>query len=154
MNRTLLDEGWLIALVAVTFAFLRGGPSLEPSGGNGHLPGLPVKPIGNTAISHEGPTPALTQGDSLPQAADPIALGDRVLIGAVPRPGGGPPAPVALLAAVGDGAYRDIAEACKATIEVASHSPVDRKTAKTYAALFPIYQSLYGNLKSNFFLYK
>ncbi len=57
---------------------------------------------------------------------------------------------VALLAAVGDGAYRDIAEACKATIEVASHSPVDRKSAKTYAALFPIYQSLYGNLKSNF----
>lgn len=57
---------------------------------------------------------------------------------------------VALLAAVGDGAYRDIAEACKATIEVASQSPVDRKAAKSYDALFPIYQSLYGNLKSNF----
>jgi hypothetical protein len=90
----------LIALIAVTFAFLRGGPSLEPSGGNGRLPGLPVKPIGNTAISHGGPTPARAEGDSPPQAAAPIALGDRVVVGAVPRPGGGPPAPVALLAAV------------------------------------------------------
>jgi len=57
---------------------------------------------------------------------------------------------VALLAAVGDGAYRDIAEACKATIEVASHSPVDRKAAKTYEALFPIYQNLYSHLKDDF----
>ena len=57
---------------------------------------------------------------------------------------------VALLAAVGDGAYRDIAEACKATIEVASHTPVDRKAAKTYEGLFPIYQNLYGHLKEDF----
>ena len=68
----------LIALIAVTFAFLRGGPSLEPSGGNGRLPGLPVKPIGNTAISHGGPTPARAEGDSPPQAAAPIALGATV----------------------------------------------------------------------------
>ncbi|MGV3483254.1 MAG: xylulokinase, partial [Planctomycetaceae bacterium] len=57
---------------------------------------------------------------------------------------------VALLASVGDGAYRDIAEACKATIEVASQTPVDRKAAKTYDTLFPIYQRLYGQLKADF----
>lgn len=57
---------------------------------------------------------------------------------------------VALLAAVGDGAYRDIAEACKATIEVASQTPVDRKSAKAYDKLFPIYQSLYGHLRDDF----
>lgn len=57
---------------------------------------------------------------------------------------------VALLAAVGDGAYRDIGEACKATIEVASQTPVDRKAAKKYDAMHPIYQRLYGSLKSEF----
>ncbi len=57
---------------------------------------------------------------------------------------------VALLAAVGDGAYKDIAQACQATIEVAAQSPVDRKAAKTYQALFPIYQRLYGQLKTDF----
>lgn len=57
---------------------------------------------------------------------------------------------VALLAAVGDGAYHDIAEACKATIEVASQTPVDRKSAKAYDKLFPIYQSLYGHLRDDF----
>jgi xylulokinase len=57
---------------------------------------------------------------------------------------------VALLAAVGDGAYRDIAEACKATIEVASHCNVDKKAAKTYDSLFPIYQQLYKHLKDDF----
>jgi xylulokinase len=57
---------------------------------------------------------------------------------------------VALLAAVGDGAYRDIAEACKATIEVASHCTVDKKAAKAYDSLFPIYQQLYSHLKDDF----
>jgi len=57
---------------------------------------------------------------------------------------------VALLATVGDGAYRDIAEACKATIEIASQTPVDRKAAKAYGKLFPIYQSLYGHLRDDF----
>lgn len=79
----------LIALIAVTFAFLRGGPSLDPG-----------KPIGNTAISHGGPAPAPTEVGSPAHAAAPIALGDRVVIGTAPGPGGGLPAPVALLAAV------------------------------------------------------
>lgn len=90
----------LIALVAVTVAFLRGGPSVEPPGGSGRLPGLPVKPIGNTAISHGGPTPARAEGDSLPRRTAPIGLGDRVVVGAVPRPGVSPATPIALLAAI------------------------------------------------------
>jgi xylulokinase len=57
---------------------------------------------------------------------------------------------VALLAAVGDGAYKDIGEACKATIEAASHCAVDKKAAKAYDALFPVYQKLYKNLKDDF----
>jgi len=62
----------------------------------------------------------------------------------------GPAYGVALLAAVGDGAYKNIEQACKATIEVAAQTAVDRKAAKTYAALFPIYQRLYGKLKAEF----
>jgi len=62
----------------------------------------------------------------------------------------GPAFGVALLAAVGDGAYKDIAEACKATIEVSTQTAPDKKAAKEYDRLFPIYQSLYGNLKNDF----
>jgi xylulokinase len=57
---------------------------------------------------------------------------------------------VALLAAVGDGAYKNIEAACKATIEVASETDVDRKDAKCYDSLFPIYQRLYKQLKPEF----
>jgi len=62
----------------------------------------------------------------------------------------GPAYGVALLAAVGDGAYKNIEQACKATIEVAAQTAADRKAAKTYAALFPVYQRLYGKLKDEF----
>lgn len=62
----------------------------------------------------------------------------------------GPAYGVALLAAVGDRAYKSIEEACKATIRVASESTVDRKAAKRYQALFPIYQKLYGHLAKDF----
>jgi xylulokinase len=62
----------------------------------------------------------------------------------------GPAYGVALLAAVGDGAYKSIQEACKATIAVASETKVDRKAAKRYEALFPIYQRLYGHLAEDF----
>ncbi len=57
---------------------------------------------------------------------------------------------VALLAAVGDGAYRNIEHACKSTIDVASQTAVDRKAAKAYESFFPIYQRLYNSLKQDF----
>lgn len=62
----------------------------------------------------------------------------------------GPAYGVALLAAVGDGAYKNIEQACKATIEIAAQTPTDRKAAKVYAGLFPVYQRLYGQLKDEF----
>ncbi len=62
----------------------------------------------------------------------------------------GPAYGVALLAAVGDGAYKNIEQACKATIEVASQTAPDRKAAKTYNSLFPIYRKLYASLKDQF----
>jgi len=62
----------------------------------------------------------------------------------------GPAFGVALLAAVGDGAYKNIEEACKATIEVVAKVPPKKSASKTYDAAFPIYQELYGALKNTF----
>lgn len=62
----------------------------------------------------------------------------------------GPAFGVALLAAVGDGVFPNIEAACKATIDEAGATEVDRKAAKKYNELFPIYQSLYVSLKDSF----
>jgi xylulokinase len=61
----------------------------------------------------------------------------------------GPAYGVALLAAVGDGAYKSIEAACKATIEIAEETKPDRHAVKNYDQLFPIYQGLYGQLKGS-----
>ncbi|QDV24093.1 xylulokinase [Aureliella helgolandensis] len=56
---------------------------------------------------------------------------------------------VALLAAVGAGQFKDIEEACKATIEVVQKTAPKKPHVRTYDKLFPIYQSLYGSLKNS-----
>lgn len=61
----------------------------------------------------------------------------------------GPAYGVALLAAVGDGAYKSIESACHATIEIADSTAPDRSAVKAYNCLFPIYQDLYGQLKES-----
>ncbi len=62
----------------------------------------------------------------------------------------GPAYGVALLAAVGCGQYKNIEEACRATIEVVHKMPPKRSATRTYDKMFPIYQSLYGRLKPAF----
>jgi xylulokinase len=57
---------------------------------------------------------------------------------------------VALLAAVGVGAYKNIQEACGATIRVVEKLPVNKKQAKVYDKAYPVYQGLYQSLKSDF----
>lgn len=61
----------------------------------------------------------------------------------------GPAFGVALLAAVGDGAYRSIESACKATIKVADETPPNRSAVKQYNQLFPVYRDLYGQLRES-----
>jgi xylulokinase len=61
----------------------------------------------------------------------------------------GPAYGVALLAAVGDGAYKSIESACKATIEISDSTRPDKSAVKAYNRLFPIYQDLYGQLKDS-----
>jgi xylulokinase len=62
----------------------------------------------------------------------------------------GPAFGVALLAAVGAGAYKNVVEACDATIRVTETTPVDARARKTYDAAQKIYQQLYRSLKSDF----
>lgn len=62
----------------------------------------------------------------------------------------GPAYGVALLAAVGSGQYKNIEEACKATIEVVKKTPPKRPAVKVYDKMFPVYQSLYTSLKTTF----
>ena len=62
----------------------------------------------------------------------------------------GPAYGVALLAAVGAGAYKNIQQACSATIRETSVTLVDLKTKRVYDARFPTYQNLYQSLKGDF----
>jgi xylulokinase len=62
----------------------------------------------------------------------------------------GPAFGVALLAAVGTGAFKDIQEACQATIKVVKTTKPNAKAQKVYDAAMLIYQRLYCSLKDEF----
>ncbi|HEY2250035.1 MAG TPA: xylulokinase, partial [Planctomycetaceae bacterium] len=62
----------------------------------------------------------------------------------------GPAYGVALLAAVGTGAYNSIVEACQATIKVDKTITPNAKTKRLYDATYPLYQKLYRSLKDDF----
>jgi xylulokinase len=62
----------------------------------------------------------------------------------------GPAYGVALLAAVGCGAFKNIEEACAATIRVVSRTKCDKKALPVYDRGFPVYRQLYQSLKDQF----
>ncbi len=62
----------------------------------------------------------------------------------------GPAFGVALLAAVGAGAYGHISEACQATIRVVGQTPVNARTSEVYQKHYSIYKKLYPALKDSF----
>lgn len=62
----------------------------------------------------------------------------------------GPAYGVALLAAAGTGAYKDVVEACKATIRVVSKTNQKSAAVRTYNAAHPVYQQLYRSLRDDF----
>ena len=62
----------------------------------------------------------------------------------------GPAYGVALLAAVGAGAFKNIEEACEATIFTVKTTPLNKTAAKVYDLAFPLYQQLYRSLKKDF----
>jgi xylulokinase len=62
----------------------------------------------------------------------------------------GPAYGVALLAAVGTGAYKTVVEACQATIKVKQGTRPGSANRATYDAAYPLYQKLYHSLKNDF----
>ena len=62
----------------------------------------------------------------------------------------GPAYGVALLAAAGTGAFKDVVEACRATISVVSRTRPVAREKKKYDAAYPVYGQLYGSLKDDF----
>ncbi len=62
----------------------------------------------------------------------------------------GPAYGVALLAAVGAGAFKNVREACAATIRVVDSTAPQRAAVKTYERAFPEYQQLYRSLRDDF----
>jgi xylulokinase len=62
----------------------------------------------------------------------------------------GPAYGVALLAAVGAGAFKTIEEACAATIQVVKETPATAAAKKRYDRGFPLYQGLYRSLRDRF----
>lgn len=62
----------------------------------------------------------------------------------------GPAYGVALLAAAGTGAYKNVVEACGAAIQVVTTTEADPRAKKTYNAAYPLYGQLYRSLKGDF----
>jgi xylulokinase len=62
----------------------------------------------------------------------------------------GPGYGVALLAAVGAGEFKDVVEACDATVKTARETKTAAKVKPKYDAAFPIYQKLYRSLREDF----
>ena len=62
----------------------------------------------------------------------------------------GPAYGVALLAAVGAGAFKNVQEACAATIRAEKETAVRRPAKQYYDRAFPVYQQLYRSLKDDF----
>jgi xylulokinase len=62
----------------------------------------------------------------------------------------GPAFGVALLAGVGTGVWKSVAEACRATIKVVDRSAPDSGARAVYNRLYPIYRALYPALREPF----
>jgi len=62
----------------------------------------------------------------------------------------GPAFGVALLAAVGAGAYKNIEQACATTIRIVSETPTDKAAKRYYDRAFAVFQQLYQSLQDDF----
>ena len=62
----------------------------------------------------------------------------------------GPAYGAALLAASGTGTFKNIVEACRATITVTGDTSPDRRAKRIYNRLYPLYGRLYRSLKEDF----
>ncbi len=100
--------------------------------------GVPVKQIRASGGGSRSPLWRQIQADVFGQKA--------VTINAEQGPAYG----VALLAAVGAGQFKNVEEACAATIKVVDETPTDRSAKRLHDKAFPLYQELYRSLRADF----
>lgn len=100
--------------------------------------GVPVKEIRLSGGGARGPLWRQLQADIYGQKVVTINASE------------GPAYGVALLAAAGTGAYKDVVEACTKTIRVVDSTKPVAKHLKCYNAAYPEYQQLYRSLKDDF----
>ena len=100
--------------------------------------GVPVKTIRASGGGSKNPVWRQIQADMFGQPVHTLAAEE------------GPAYGVALLAAVGAGAYKNIEEACAATIQVVGQTDPQKAAVKVYDKGFPLYQQLYKSLRKDF----
>ncbi len=100
--------------------------------------GVPVREIRASGGGSRSPLWRQIQADTFGQAVHTINAEE------------GPAYGVALLAAVGGGAFKDIREACAATIQVVQQTKPHKSAQRYYDRGFPVYQQLYRSLKDDF----
>lgn len=100
--------------------------------------GVPVKQIRASGGGSKSPLWRQIQADIFGQKVVTLAAEEGAAYG------------VALLAAVGAGAFKTIEEACKATIRVVGETPTVKGAASHYNKAYPIYGDLYKQLKDDF----
>lgn len=100
--------------------------------------GVPVRQIRATGGGSKSPFWRQMQADVFGKAVTSMVAEE------------GPAYGVALLAAVGAGWFKNISEACNATVKTAGVTKPILKNRKAYDAAFPIYQGLYAALKDEF----
>jgi xylulokinase len=100
--------------------------------------GVPVKQVRAGGGGAKNPFWRQMQADMFGKAVSAMAADE------------GPAYGVALLAAVGAGHYKNISEACAATVRTAEGNKPNSKAAKFYDQGFPVFQELYRALKPEF----
>ena len=100
--------------------------------------GVPVKQIRASGGGSQEPAVAADSGRRVRQKVVTINAEE------------GPAYGVALLAAVGAGAFKNVAEACAATVKTTGQTKLAVTARKVYDKGFPVYQGLYRSLREDF----
>jgi xylulokinase len=100
--------------------------------------GVPVKQIRASGGGSKNPFWRQMQADVFGKQVAAMAADEGAAYG------------VALLATVGAGHYKNISEACQATVRTVDEVKPNAEAKKAYDREFPLFQALYGDLRSEF----
>jgi xylulokinase len=100
--------------------------------------GVPVKQIRTSGGGSKNPFWRQMQADVFAKSVSAMVADEGAAYG------------VALLATVGAGHYKTVAEACEATVRTVDAVKPDAKAKKSYDKTFPVFQGLYAALRDEF----